>query len=1283
MASKVAAAGSIIAGRFQLVAQVATGGMGTVHRAFDLGRQRAVAVKLLTEVGSTEAADRFRREATLLSELRHPGIVEYVDAGLLEDGGMYMAMQWLEGTDLAQKLALGPLSSAQSVRLVRVVAEALSAAHARGVLHRDVKPQNVFLREGDPASPVLLDFGIATLAHVNTGITKTGLTIGTPGFMAPEQARGERGLDARVDVYGLGCLLFQCITGSPPFVGPSPVAIVAEVLLSTAPRLRTRVPDVPAELDDLVAEMLEKDRSARPRDALAVAERLRRIESTLKLPSHAGAPAVSGEERRMVAVVGVVQPRTAQKGPAATVPMRGLYLPRVAADHRGDLKIVDQTAAFIVFSSDESIVEAASRAAAAALVIARTDPELMLSIAVGPSQVRAGLDGAIVERLAAMATVPGAIVTDATARGMLLAKFELAHGDRGYRLVSARVGDEPSRHVPFLGRDRELRALADTFEAVVEEGSARAAIVVGGAGLGKSRLLRELFIRLEARSPTPAVIDARAEPMRKDTPLSTIGQLVRRGLTVVEGAEPEEQTALLRLALESLVPREELTRVTSFLAVAADVPRPPGATSIEIGAALRDPQLLEDQIGRAFVSVLTGFVRQAGAVALIVDDAQWMDSVSARIVGRAVRKLQETPLCFLAFARPELDDRLPHALRDVPLERIQLGGLPKKAAEKLVRGALGEDLPQPVLERIVQQGEGSPLFLQELVEFALERRSDRVPTGVLATLEGRLLRLEPTARKVLRAASVFGETFWSGGVAALLGEGSTEAKALDAWLVFLVERDLLTLRRTTRFPRETEFAFRHSLMRDVAYTMLTPEDRARGHRLAAAWLEAAGEREPTILATHLDAAGEATSAAKQWARAARIAYERNDAARAVECAERSLLQGASGRDRAETLVVMTNALSWTGQVERAEQRGLEAVASFIPGSQGWVDAMSALLRIQARSDEGAAVEGTRKLVEAVRRDPSLHPVAEPLSAIIPVALRRGLHALAADVLGVLGEAALAHAPNDPAVRASILRCRSWQALFDWDYARCAACDAEALDCFSRAGDQRQACQSYFDLGFDFMMLADYERARQIFEEARSEAKRLGMEGLEHLIEHNLSFTLHRLGHSEEALAMQRRCIASANERRDRVGEGHARRYLAIILQESGETAAASDEFERSLRCGEGMSIRWDTLARLGLLALTQGNLPLARLRITEATHGLKELRNAEDGDMMIRLASIELARTEGDDARMYAELAEAKKKLMETADRIPTPEHRASFLERWPEHARLLVLARDTTDVSR
>src|SRR5262249_30654931 len=152
----------------------------------------------------------------------------------------------------------------EALRLAKRVAEALGVAHKQGVVHRDVKPSNIFLRSGDVEQAVVLDFGVARPAEMNSVLTRTGAVVGTPGYMSPEQARGDREIDARADVFSLGGVLFKCLTGQAAFAAESVVAQLAKILFYEAPHVRELRPGVPLELDDLVARMLAKEASRRP-----------------------------------------------------------------------------------------------------------------------------------------------------------------------------------------------------------------------------------------------------------------------------------------------------------------------------------------------------------------------------------------------------------------------------------------------------------------------------------------------------------------------------------------------------------------------------------------------------------------------------------------------------------------------------------------------------------------------------------------------------------------------------------------------------------------------------------------------------------------------------------------------------------------------------------------------------------------------------------------------------------------------------------------------------------
>jgi serine/threonine protein kinase len=263
--------GDVLSGRFELKRIVGGGGMGAVFRAFDQRDGRIVAVKVLEK---RLYADRFEREATILSELSHPGIVRYVAHGATPSGAPYLAMEWMEGEELAHRMLRSRLGAADSLRVVRRASDALAVVHARGIVHRDVKPSNLFLVGGDPDRTTVFDFGVARLD--GNGISQRGDVIGTPGYMAPEQALAEDDVDARADVFALGCVLFECLTGAPAFGGVHPLAVLAE----EPPRVGKLKPEL-AVLDPLLRRMLAKDREARPCDARALHAELHELERCL------------------------------------------------------------------------------------------------------------------------------------------------------------------------------------------------------------------------------------------------------------------------------------------------------------------------------------------------------------------------------------------------------------------------------------------------------------------------------------------------------------------------------------------------------------------------------------------------------------------------------------------------------------------------------------------------------------------------------------------------------------------------------------------------------------------------------------------------------------------------------------------------------------------------------------------------------------------------------------------------------------------------------------------
>ncbi|WP_433175113.1 serine/threonine-protein kinase [Actinoallomurus sp. CA-150999] len=274
-----------LCGRYRLEERIGAGGMGEVWRGVDLRLRRPVAIKILpVELAADQtAAERFRREAETTAALQHPGITVIfdVDEHPSEQGRLlFLVMELLTGQDLGTLLAghADGLPIGQAVTLATQTADALAAAHAHGIVHRDIKPANLFLL-GDGRVKIC-DFGIARLADTTTRLTAAGGFIGTPLYMAPEQFRGGE-LSARVDLYALGCVLYELLTGTPPFIQDTgPAALMYQHLNKAPDPLRARRPAVPADLEKVTLQLLAKDPGERPAGAAAVAALLRGSEDT-------------------------------------------------------------------------------------------------------------------------------------------------------------------------------------------------------------------------------------------------------------------------------------------------------------------------------------------------------------------------------------------------------------------------------------------------------------------------------------------------------------------------------------------------------------------------------------------------------------------------------------------------------------------------------------------------------------------------------------------------------------------------------------------------------------------------------------------------------------------------------------------------------------------------------------------------------------------------------------------------------------------------------------------
>ncbi|MBL9111960.1 MAG: serine/threonine protein kinase, partial [Myxococcales bacterium] len=253
--------GQVLGNRYKILSILGSGGMGMVYEAEHLGLERQVAVKVLNPVQAKKknTVKRFQQEARAAGGIGHPNICEVYDMGWLEDGCPYLVMERLHGQTLADRIKkAGNLPFPEIVEVLSQVLAGLMAAHEKGIMHRDIKPENIFLARRTNADPIakILDFGVskgmAGGAEEPLDLTRTGMVMGTPYYMSPEQARGERNLDARVDVYACGVMLYECLTGRRPFVAPNYNALLLQILTENPRPARDLRPDLPPAFESVL-----------------------------------------------------------------------------------------------------------------------------------------------------------------------------------------------------------------------------------------------------------------------------------------------------------------------------------------------------------------------------------------------------------------------------------------------------------------------------------------------------------------------------------------------------------------------------------------------------------------------------------------------------------------------------------------------------------------------------------------------------------------------------------------------------------------------------------------------------------------------------------------------------------------------------------------------------------------------------------------------------------------------------------------------------------------------
>jgi len=1315
MVPAVMQVGSVVAGRFEIEARAGEGGMAVVYRARDRSTGQTVALKVLREDAAVDT-DRFVREAVLLAGLSHPAVVRYIAHGTVS-GRPYLAMEWLSGEDLDQRLGRAPLTVEAAVALARRVCEALAVVHPRGVVHRDIKPANIFLPDGDVHRAQLLDFGIARRegGRVATG---TGVVLGTPGYMAPEQVRGDRDIDGRVDVFAVGCVLFECLTGQPAFDGSTPLAILARILMDDAPRVASLRPELAGPLDDLVAQMVARDRTLRVPDAQAVLDALDglgTLEAAARSPGVLKPAALTHAERRVVCVIAAaLGDADAEPEAALTVDGRTVVSPAsphaatlaaVAAAHGAQLERLGALS-LVMFAGDEAARDGAARAARCALALAEAGAH-PVALVTGRAELHGGWAvGEAVDRALALVELArgspraaGAVALDATAASLLGGDFlvdpdpttpwlvraredELeAEGERGDRWLG--------RAVPFVGRGREMATLEALLGQTLAEETATAALVTGPAGVGKTHLVRE-FVRRAQRLHGEAltVWSVRADPVGAGATFGLLASLLRdvagvRGVRDLADARERVAQRFGPPLTASLGPVEGAARL-AWVAELAGVPWDDAAAP-EVAAARADAQWMGDALLAGW-EALVGAVTATGPLLLVFDNAHWGDAVSMRFVAQALARHADRPWMALAVGRDALHDALPRLWSGAAAQEVKVGPLPSRAAAQLCRAVLGDDANQGQIDEVVARAEGSPLFLEELLRARI-RGEEALPASLVAIVQARVEAMEPEARRVLRAASVFGQVFARDGVAALIGhrptgvEGLGSAPAvLDGWLDELSRREVIAPRNglSTTPGGSGRWAFRHDLLRVAAYAMLTGSDRTLGHALAGRWLRDAGEGNPRVLADHFTRGNLWLDAARALLDAAREALAGHDLDGALVHAAAVRAQ-CEGHEHApverETLVGLSYLVDaevrmWRGEPQRGRDAAALAMRGLAVGSADWFRAAGEYGTALGRVGD---LDGLRQWIAQTA---DVCPAADALVPWAVAFARVSVHLYYANdfdvpdrVLAAV-ERALGDRPMDALVEARLAGAWAARASAVGDIDAVEAQTRRSLEAYERAGDLRNATTQRTVLGIAALRRGSPEEAEGWLDASLAFSARQGLGLGQGMALRHLALVYFQRGETARALDVSTEAIDTLRQTEHATLYAAARCERGQMLRLLGDLEGAEAEARAALASsGAAAMIEEFGYALRAAVCLGRGDALRALEFIRAARAAPVSDRPVLDGWALATAAQIEALATLGDAEGARAVARDAWSRLQARAAAFADPVRRQRFVEGVPSHA--------------